>query len=903
MKILWIELTNYIGIYDGIGLKNIRIDFRNCKTNKVLIKGLNGSGKSTLYSALNILPESNDFFIQGVEARKNICVDNNGIIFTIRYIHGVDNNGNRSTNKGYITKIIDGKETELNPNGNITSCKDTIYAEFNLDANFMALSQLSTEDRGLAYKIPSARKKFVTNIINILDVYNNINKVISKKASIFKSTINSLTYKIDSIGDEMALQLNLKSIEDRLDCLEMDKKAIVETIAKLQVKADEAKSILQQNNYDNICSELLEVTRLSKSLSKEITNKLSQFDDIDCDNLHNSINNIKVEIISTESAIEQLRLIIPTKLAEREAEAKELQDKTEKLNALQSDYNYMEIKEAVENARKVIIEYDKVFNEMGLKNIELITKDEFETAMEALTYLKQLAIALTSNYSQEDLLSVYNNRQSVLSVNSNIKALKEQLDLYKDELHELEKEIIIFETNRNIANELINRPNECKIDSCYFIRSAMEANEKYPEDQFILKSNRLESLRGEVYNLENDISNNERYFKILLDIESIERELNSKMRFINKLPLNNNFKNNFVIRAINGDLFSDINRLYDYSDCGNFIEEYKIAKENLHKYEVEYKIYESKNDLIESIIADIQSLTTKTNTLANEIDKINNDIKELELKRDQYKVIESKLSTILTKIEEEYIPAETKKNELEYIKQSLEGNVNTLNSIQAEINVYYNSLGSKETEIKNVSNERDKLKHQSVMLQEYKQELEMYNNKYSKIEKIKYYSSPSTGIQTLFMELYMNKTIAIANNLLSLLFNGELVLQPFIINENEFRIPCVSNGLIHDDISSMSTAQKCMISMILSFSLLYQSSTKYNIIKLDEIDGGLDSINRPYFITLLDKLMSMLKCEQAFLISHNSELDDTSCDVILLKDDPYNSLVSDRANIIWKAVA
>ena len=170
-----------------------------------------------------------------------------------------------------------------------------------------------------------------------------------------------------------------------------------------------------------------------------------------------------------------------------------------------------------------------------------------------------------------------------------------------------------------------------------------------------------------------------------------------------------------------------------------------------------------------------------------------------------------------------------------------------------------------------------------------------------KIEKIKYYSSPSTGIQTLFMELYMNKTISIANNLLSLLFGGEFVLQPFIINESEFRIPCVGNGLMHDDISSMSTAQKCMISMILSFSLLYQSSTKYNIIKLDEIDGGLDSMNRPFFTTLLDNLMNMLKCEQAFLISHNSELDDTSCDIILLKDDPYSSLVSETANIIWKA--
>ena len=902
MKFLWIELTNYIGIYDGIGLKSIRIDFTNCRTNKVLIKGLNGSGKSTLYNALSIHPDSNDSFIPGAEGRKNVCIMNNeGVIYTVRYIHGVDNNGNRSTNKGYISKVIDGNEVELNPNGNITSCKDTIYAEFNLDANFMALSQLSTEDRGLAYKIPSARKKFVTNIINILEVYNNINKVISKKASIFKSTINSLTYKIDSIGDEMALQLNLKSVEDRLSCLELDKKNIVETIAKLELKADEIKSVLQQNNYDNVCSELLETTRLYKALSKDISNKLLQFDNIEIKDLNHAIGDVKADIITIESTIEQLRLVIPTKLAEREAEAKELQDKTEKLNALQSDYNYMEIKEAVENARKVIVEYDKVFNEMGLANVELITKDEFETAMEALTYLKQLSINLTSNYSQEDLLSVYNNRQSVVSVHSNLKALKEQLESDKNKLHDLEKEIIVFETNRNIANELNNRPKECKIDSCYFIKAAIDANAKYPEDEFIKKCNILESLRSEVANLENQISSNENYFNILLDIEAIERELNSKMRFISKLPLENNFKNNFIMRAINGDLFSDINRLYDYSECGNFIEEYKVAKENLHKYEVEYKIYESKNDLIESIISDIQSLTSKTNALANEIDKINNDIKELENKRDNYKTIESKLSALLSKVEDELIPAENKQTELEYIKQSLEGNVNTLNSIQAEINVCYNSLGSKETEIKNVSNDRDQLKHQSVMLQEYKQELAMYNNKYSKIEKIKYYSSPSTGIQTLFMELYMNKTIAIANNLLSLLFNGELVLQPFIINENEFRIPCVSNGLIHDDISSMSTAQKCMISMILSFSLLYQSSTKYNIIKLDEIDGGLDSINRSYFITLLDKLMAMLNCEQAFIISHNSELDDASCDVILLKDDPYNSLVSDRANIIWKA--
>ena len=86
--------------------------------------------------------------------------------------------------------------------------------------------------------------------------------------------------------------------------------------------------------------------------------------------------------------------------------------------------------------------------------------------------------------------------------------------------------------------------------------------------------------------------------------------------------------------------------------------------------------------------------------------------------------------------------------------------------------------------------------------------------------------------------------------------------------------------------------------MILSFSLLHHSSSKYNVIKLDEIDGGLDTTNRTYFITLLDQLMSMLKCEQCFIVSHNNELSNNNCDVILLKSDNIN--VDSYSNIIWK---
>ena len=85
--------------------------------------------------------------------------------------------------------------------------------------------------------------------------------------------------------------------------------------------------------------------------------------------------------------------------------------------------------------------------------------------------------------------------------------------------------------------------------------------------------------------------------------------------------------------------------------------------------------------------------------------------------------------------------------------------------------------------------------------------------------------------------------------------------------------------------------------MILSFSILHQSSTRYNIISLDELDGGLDTSNRSFFIDLLDKLMLMLNCEQCFIISHNNELNTSCADIIILKN---NSGDIYDGNVIWQ---
>lgn len=897
MKYEWIELYGYAGIYNGMGINQIKIDFTKCKTNKIIIKGSNGSGKSTLINAISLLKDSNNNFINNMEARKNVCVNDNGIIYIIRYIHPLNNNGERGTTKGYISKLINGTMVELNPNGNISSCEDIIYEEFKLDSNFSTLTKLSSEDRGLVEKKPAERKKFVNTIINTLEVFNEIYKKINKKSSDLKRLINSLTNRINYIGNETPLTAKLENINNRLNSLENEKNMTIEAISSVNIKISDYMDILKNNNYDTIVSNLKDISSHNKITRNQIINKSRDLGIDDINKLDSFFIYLDKQIAIYENDIETLSKQSLSLLSQREAESNDLQNKTTKLNSLQSEYNYIDIKNALKSTKAKLSEYEDIFNKMGLMNINLITKEEFNSAMDSLKYLRDMAFNITSTWNIEDIRYVINNLTLISSEISKLIEYNNELIVLKNDKSNIDKQITIFESKKDLINELNNRPKNCSIDDCPYIKSALEASANYPESKLISLVNKSKELELLIKDKEDYISKLNTYKDINIAILSIIRELNSKINFINKLPVTRNFKESFLQRICNLDQFNDINNLYKYVDCGNMIEEYKILKEQFEKYNSEYELYKAKNDIIESILKDIELLTKKTDELAIKIDEINTEKLNKQNKLNELLLARDKLNNLIIKYKEDLIPSENKEKELIRIKETLDKNSKEIEKLQGELSVLNSNLGAVNSDIKNLTNEKNKIEQSLSLLASYKSELNVYMESYNKIEKIKYYSSPTSGIQTIFMELYMNNIIYNANQLLSLLFEGEFVLQPFIINESEFRIPCIGSGLMHYDISSMSTAQKSMISMILSFSILNQSSSKYNIIMLDEIDGGLDTVNRGLFIDLIDKLMMMLKCEQCFMISHNNEINTASCDLIVLKN---NSNEVYTGNIIWQ---
>lgn len=896
MKYKWIELQGYAGIFNGMNLTNIKIDFTQCKTNKILIKGDNGSGKSTLVNAINPNPDSGDCFIPGIEARKNLCLTNNGTDYVIRYIHPVNQNGIRGVTKAYIAKTINGQLIELNPNGNVTLCKDIIYDEFNLDSNFISLSKLSSENRGLVDNRPSDRKKIVNSILNMVEVYNGIYKKISKKVSSLKHLMNTIIYKINSLGDKIKLDAELKNAQEGIANLEIEKNRTIEAIALTKLRIDEYLTILRSNNYDAIVTELNELSTHNKVLRQKIQTKITDFKIKDMNSVESFLEYLQRQIIILENNITNLKENNVSLLSQREIEFNDLKNKQERLQSLQNEYNYIDIKRIMEESTKIVNEYADIINNMGLKNIN-ITKEEFNSAMESLRYLKDLSMSLSSTYHHNELEFVIHNFEYVINELTKIDKIKQEIESLKMQKDQISKQITVYESKQDLINELNNRPDNCKIDACPYIESALKASYEYPREE-------LERYYNEFNSLETEINNKARYLdklnifrEIVLKISSIKRELDSKMNFIRKLPVREDFKETFLERIINCDNFSDIDNLYRYIDCGNIIEQYKLALLQLEKYQSEYKLYETKNSIIQSMIQDIEYLTEKTNSMANEIENNNKQISENNSKLQEMKNIETKISLLISQINNDLKPSEERELKLKQTKEQIDASTTELNDLQDNLYKLNDILASANNNIKILNSNKEEIMHRLLQLDEYNKELEQYKVEYTKLEKIKYYSSPSTGIQTLFIQLYMNKILSNVNTLLSLLFNGEFVIQPFIINENEFRIPCMGSGLLHDDISSMSTAQKSMISMILSFAMLYQSSTNYNIIMLDEIDGGLDTSNRGMFIELLDNLMNMLNCEQCFMISHNNELNTALCDIIVLKNtsnEIYNG------NIIWQ---
>lgn len=888
MKLKTARLHGLIGVYSASGKKEIFIDFNRCLNDIILIIGKNGSGKSTIWEALQPIPLPPSKFIEKEPGFVELEYAHEDIIYNIRIDYPITNSRDRAQTKAFINKTTnDGTNIELNPNGNIGSYKSALFTEFNLDPSFVSLSQLSSEDMGIVSMKPSERKKFVASIVESIEVYNDIYKALSKRSSIFKSMINSITAKIDTIGNQENLLTQLKALDNRLQRLETEKARLVKQLALSESKIHLTDPNGEIQNIYKVVSDELYVNHQQMNTYDIYTKKITDtFGTISLDELTKLYKELTDKSYTLSVDIDKANDTIQTLLTSREEEAKYIQIKTAKVNSLKAEFNFEYLQERIKTVRKAIGECELVFSRLNLPKNHEITKDEFIYGVNIMSDIKDAISVVKSYASEEALTTVLNNLKKQISYIQEYNDCKDRLESLYQRQRDIENNLSKYNEILVYTSDLSKRPSNCKIDDCPFIKTALEAFKKKPQENIELLEKQKLEVETSIFDEEAFLYIVEQAMKLEQMITNIIRNINSSTSILNKFPTGKYLTNmdEFLNNFTSVTMLNELTELSDSLQYANVFEQYKSLQSELIRLESDYKIYENKVEIIDELNNEISDLSVKLSRIVYELEERRKDIqtqRELKLEIDEkIKTLDNSIS-ILRKREE----LETRRDSL---VEKLATVTNNMESIKQELekqNILNSQISNIDKDIKPTSDEKDQILYSLKQLEEYNQELSVYNEKYSLIELIKKYSSPTKGgIQTLFMQLYMGKTISMANDLLALLFDGKFELLPYIINESEFRIPCVNkeSSVHHDDISSCSSAERSMISMMISFSLLHHSSTVYNILRLDEIDGALDQNNRSNFLIVLNRFMKELGVENCIMISHSSEMDMSNVDIIQL---------------------
>ena len=871
MKILYVRLENYIGIFNGRGDNVLEIDLSHTTTPIIVIKGHNGSGKSTLLKALNPMPDSNDQFIPGAEAKKTLVYQINTDIVRIEYLYPVKKDGSRATTKAQVFK----NNEPLNLTNNVSDAKEIIYTLFKLDSSFLALSQLTSTDRGLADKRPSERKIFVNSSISGIEEYNNMYKVINKKFSMYKSLINSVVSKINKIGNKQELDISFNRVNRMLEEIIKERDTALASVAKIQAKLDENNAKELVDKYNSLESEIYEK-------NVKVKHFLAELKDINPDLVtHNMIELRKIE---KTKAIELATLNEEIKNTQAlkdslSKEMNELNSNIQKKIAERNTYISTEISTEEMNAYDdAVKELNIIHQDIHTAGLNISDKTEIQNLNELFTFIIDKLQFITDGLNSIDyemgfdfiLKNKHNEETWRISQD-----LRNEINSLTMQVNETNLQMSLLESLVEKSEKLKLRPASCKDNTCIFIKDAFEAAKQKPNDELIKLQQKNEKTSNILKEKQKQLEVINDCIELKNRFDVIYNKICSYEFLLNKVDLHDLTSIDFLVSIARTGNYKMIK---DTRDKINVLYNLLELKENYEKTVDLYKDaideYNKNKSIIDSINMDIDSSKEKLQDVSKEYSLKSSKVSELETTISELEPMVNKLSTYIEIKLPELEMVMNQIQELKNNKESLRQRVMQVEEINKDLESSSNIVDQINARYNDILKQRDILSYNKIMIEKYLEELADYKSKYEKLETIRYYVSPTTGIQTVFMGAYMNNIILKANELLSLIFNGQFVIQPFVINESEFRIPCLGSGILNDDISSMSTSQICMISMIISFAMLANADTDYNILKLDEIDGGLDPDNRSQFISLLNSLIQIVDCEQCFLISHNMEYSD-----------------------------
>ena len=712
------------------------------------------------------------------------------------------------------------------------------------------------------------RKNFATKLFSDIEVYNGFYKKVSEEYRNIRAVMKSIADKINkfNVQDESEFDKQIYLSQQEIESNKIDREHIQREIVIIENEL---------NNMDISDEEL--VMEKFNTLKQEIETANSLM------SLVRDINMSKDEYeLSSEKVKQQLELSllqckneIDKAITERDIYYNQRQELEESIKRAASSERIKNLKSTIDEYKSMIDKLEKELKGRTKydKTVLLLLKDHCQKTMD---YTRELNI-----YSDSDIKRVM---ESVM-LNDNLLKQMEDRNINNKTLYDkINAEIINIE-NINIDYDINLDDDLCTRDCPY----------KQFYIQTVGKKNNLNNLIEERNKINKELVKYEELFNLYDNITFIKNHIMSYEQ-ISIIPINYDYTvcfENYIMgkSIINTSL---LNLAIDDSEKFEQLEKYK---HDLAGFENEYDLIKSSGlDVIE-----IENKILNLNDIINQKNKIINDNNEYKSEVEkEMKDHETKTNEIL-----KALILKNSLNDMNKRYNELKDRIDEINNIKIKRSEYINKLEKNKNNIVNLdtylNNLTTKVNQLSFNKETYQNLITEYNALkilFEDTDVIKDALNSSKGIPLIFLQVYLKNCPIMMNSLLDTIYNGELQIEGFLIDENEFRIPFNKSGIKVPDIVMASQGESSFISIVLSLSLIIQSMTKYDIICLDELDGPLDTKNREQFIKVLYSFIEQVNSEQVFLISHNNMFDNEPIDLILTGDIDVDNYKF--ANVVFK---
>ena len=876
-----IRLENFALIKSGMGLDEIDIDFTKSKYTVSLIIGNNGTGKTALLSNFHPFPylgalearEDADIIIPDMDGHKEVWYSKGDDRYYIEHIY-LAPAGKRTTRqvKCYIQK--NGKE--LNEPGTVKTFNEIVESEFQIEPNFLKLIRLGPNVQNFIKLSFIDRKFFISKLLSEVEDYMKDYKQAKEQAKFLANALKLAVSKRDklNISDISILDTGIARKEEMIKSRYDDKETLTKKFYEYKgsINLDSMETL--QTLYDVTLQNIENLKDTIKNLDKpkylhvstssattaEYTDKLMNL------NLsHSGIVSQRAIILNEKQRVIDLLEAENKKLEATKAssELEEIQgyikELTEKIDAFEKSFDMSQHDTSI--SKDVFMSYVDTINIVIYQ-----MKDVFELPETGLQYFRDIYV---DNMVQPNTIDKIE-----------AKLRREVSEL----LVQLDRTVSNSKQHRKIADKM-RTPEGCELfNECpYYLHYHDELVHHAKEDTI---------------KLEFDIDCRNEALTVFNQLKSIQMLLNT-------IKLEHRMDHGYqgIIASI---MKRDINEFVDYEAVKSevefleYYEEYVNHKEKRADYEQQAKVFQLSNQLEspDEILSNISKLTMQLSVFNKQIDELDRKeserLEEIEQTKDLIDDF-SRYVEYTNEVERLNIELTHTKESRDTLKDSLKEKI----EYDEKLAIYNKQVEAIEFDISSLEDSiyHDRVKRTQFI--ELGQEIEQIKTRYDIVELLKEAVSTNKGIPLIYINSYFKSLRLVANEIIKDIYENDFVLEEFVVNDKEFRIPYRTKGVSVRDIRYASQAESSVATLAISFAMLEQFAYTYNIILLDEVDGPMYKGNKERFFAALEGMLSRIHSEQAFIITQSTMFNDYPVNLIIT-DPSYRSLYEDNMNVIFQ---